>query len=54
MPIISGGTETKMAFFSKIKESLSKTKNSINEKLETVINTFKSVDESCLKNLKRF
>ena len=40
-----------MAFFSKIKESLSKTKNSINEKLETVINTFKSVDEELFEEL---
>lgn len=40
-----------MAFFSKIKESLSKTKSSINEKLESVINTFKSVDEELFEEL---
>lgn len=40
-----------MAFFSKIKESLSKTKNSINEKLENVISTFKTVDEDLFEEL---
>lgn len=40
-----------MAFFSKLKESLSKTKDSINSKLEDVINTFKTVDEDLFDEL---
>ncbi len=40
-----------MAFFSKLKESLSKTKDSINSKIENVINTFKSVDDDLFDEL---
>lgn len=40
-----------MAFFSKLKESLSKTKDSINEKIEAVIKTFKKVDEELFEEL---
>lgn len=40
-----------MAFFSKLKESLSKTKNSINEKLESVIKAFSKVDEELFEEL---
>ena len=40
-----------MAFFSKLKESLSRTKDSINSKLEEVINTFKTVDDDLFDEL---
>lgn len=40
-----------MAFFSKLRESLSKTKTSINEKLEDVMNTFKKVDDELFDEL---
>ncbi len=40
-----------MAFFSKLRESLGKTKNSINEKLESVISVFKKVDEELFEEL---
>lgn len=40
-----------MTFFSKLKESLSKTKNSINEKIETVIKAFSKVDEELFEEL---
>ncbi len=40
-----------MAFFSKLKDSLSKTKNSINEKIENVIKVFGKVDEELFDEL---
>ncbi len=40
-----------MAFFSKLKESLSRTKDSINSKLESVISTFKTVDDDLFDEL---
>lgn len=40
-----------MAFFSKLRESLGKTKTSINEKLEDVMNTFKKVDDELFDEL---
>ena len=40
-----------MAFFSKLRESLSKTKTSINEKIENVIKSFKKVDEELFEEL---
>lgn len=40
-----------MAFFSKLKESLSKTKTSINEKIENVMNTFRKVDDELFEEL---
>lgn len=40
-----------MAFFSKLRESLGKTKNSINEKIENVIKSFKKVDEELFEEL---
>ena len=40
-----------MAFFSKLKESLSKTKTSINEKIENVMNTFRKVDDELFDEL---
>ncbi len=40
-----------MGFFNKIKDSLSKTRDSINEKFETVIKSFKSVDEELFEEL---
>lgn len=40
-----------MALFSKLKESLNKTKNSINEKIENVIKTFKKVDDDLFEEL---
>ncbi len=40
-----------MTFFSKLKESLSKTKSSINEKLESVIKAFSKVDEELFEEL---
>ena len=40
-----------MAFFSKIRESLSKTKESINEKIESVIKSFAKVDEELFEEL---
>ena len=40
-----------MAFFSKLKESLSKTKDSINNKFEDVIKIFKKVDEELFEEL---
>lgn len=40
-----------MAFFSKLRESLSKTKNSINDKIENVIKTFSSVDDDLFDEL---
>ncbi len=40
-----------MAFFSKLKESLSKTKDSINNKFEDVIKIFKRVDEELFEEL---
>ena len=51
MPTHSGGMEIKMAFFSKLRESLGKTKTSINEKLEDVMNTFKKVDDELFDEL---
>lgn len=40
-----------MGFFSKIKESLSKTKESFNEKIETVIKSFRTVDDELFDEL---
>ena len=40
-----------MGFFNKIKDSLSKTRESINEKFENVIKTFKTVDEELFEEL---
>ena len=40
-----------MGFFSKLKESLTKTKDSINEKFESVIKSFKKVDEELFEEL---
>lgn len=40
-----------MAFFSKLKESLSKTKTSINEKIENVMKTFQKVDDELFDEL---
>ncbi len=40
-----------MGFFQKMKESLSKTRDSINEKFEAVINVFRSVDEELFEEL---
>ena len=40
-----------MAFFSKLRESLSKTKSSINEKIETVMKTFRKVDDELFDEL---
>lgn len=40
-----------MAFFSKLRESLSKTKESINEKIESVIKGFAKVDEELFEEL---
>lgn len=40
-----------MGFFSKLKESLAKTKASINEKVERVIKTFRKVDEELFEEL---
>ena len=40
-----------MAFFSKIRESLASTKDSINSKLESVINTFKTIDDDLFDEL---
>lgn len=40
-----------MGLFNKIKDSLSKTRESINEKFETVIKSFKSVDEDLFEEL---
>ncbi len=40
-----------MALFSKLKESLNKTKNSFNEKIENVMKTFKSVDDELFEEL---
>ncbi len=40
-----------MAFFSKLRESLAKTKDSINDKIENVIKTFKKVDEELFEEL---
>ena len=40
-----------MGFFNKIKDSLSKTRESINEKFETVIQTFRAVDEELFEEL---
>ncbi len=40
-----------MAFFSRLKESLSKTKDSINNKFEDVIKIFKKVDEELFEEL---
>lgn len=40
-----------MRLFSKIKASLSKTRESINEKFETVIKTFRTVDEELFEEL---
>lgn len=40
-----------MAFFSKLRESLSKTKESINEKIESVIKSFSKVDEELFEEL---
>lgn len=40
-----------MGFFNKLKESLTKTRDSINEKFESVIKTFKKVDEELFEEL---
>ena len=40
-----------MAFFSKLRECLSKTKNSINDKIENVMKTFSSVDDDLFDEL---
>lgn len=40
-----------MAFFSKLRESLTKTKNSLNDKIENVIKSFKKVDEELFEEL---
>lgn len=40
-----------MAFFSKLRESLSKTKNSINDKIENVMKTFSTVDDDLFDEL---
>ncbi len=40
-----------MGFFSKIKEGLSKTKDSFNEKLDSVIKAFRTVDEDLFEEL---
>lgn len=40
-----------MAFFSKLRESLSKTKQSINDKIETVMKNFRSVDDDLFDEL---
>lgn len=40
-----------MGFFNKIKESLSKTKESLNDKLESVIGAFKTVDDELFDEL---
>ena len=40
-----------MAFFSKLRESLNKTKESINEKIESVIKSFGKVDEELFEEL---
>ena len=40
-----------MAFFSKLRESLSRTKESINEKIESVIKGFSKVDEELFEEL---
>lgn len=40
-----------MGFFSKLKDSLTKTRESINEKFESVIKTFKKVDEELFEEL---
>ncbi len=40
-----------MALFSRLRESLSKTKNSINEKIENVMKTFKKVDDELFDEL---
>ena len=40
-----------MGFFSKLKDSLTKTSESINEKFESVIKTFKKVDEELFEEL---
>ena len=42
-----------MAFFSKLRESLSKTKNSINDKIENVMKTFSSVDDDLFDEIGR-
>ena len=52
--ICAGGAADKeiiMAFFSKLKESLSKTKTSINEKIENVMKTFQKVDDELFDEL---
>lgn len=40
-----------MGFFSKLKEGLSKTKNSFNEKMKNVFSNFRKVDEELLEEL---
>lgn len=40
-----------MGFFHKIKESLSKTRESINEKFDTVVKAFRTVDEELFEEL---
>ena len=40
-----------MGFFSKLKEGLSKTKNSFNEKMNNVFSNFRKVDEELLEEL---
>ena len=40
-----------MGFFHKIKESLSKTRDSINEKFDAVIQAFRNVDEDLFEEL---
>ena len=40
-----------MGFFSKLKEGLSKTKNSLNEKMNNVFSNFRKVDENLLEEL---
>ena len=42
-----------MGFFGKLKESLSKTKESINEKFDSVIKVFKKVDDELFDELNK-
>ena len=43
-----------MGLFSKLKTSLSKTKESINEKFNTVIKTFKKIDDDLFDELLKY
>ena len=43
-----------MGLFNKMKESLSKTRDSINEKFEAVIRSFRTVDEELFEEYKKY